>query len=277
MFNKNHLKTFLFVPATRIERVEKAFAAGADDVIIDWEDAVEASEKTQARQNTLDYYKNIEAQPAWIRINATTSAHYQDDIAALKNLPNIKGILLPKAEYASDINSLHTSYNKAIIAVIETAQGMMNIPQLALSDGLFAFSYGCLDLANDLGVQTGSLAANSIFERLRIDLLLNSRIHNLHAPIETIFPDFNDDNGLHQFTTHWHNMGFGGMLCIHPKQIATIKTALKPNADILEFAQKVVAYAEQSGLAAFQIDGKMVDTPVIERAKQLLANSSSAS
>ena len=148
--------------------------------------------------------------------------------------------------------------------------GILNLPQLAFAHGLHALSYGCLDLSNNLGIQTGTAAADVFFNRLRTDLLLHSHLNSLHPPIETVFPDFSDNEGLRSFTAFWRDMGFGGMLCIHPKQVAVTKLMLRPSAETLEFAEKVLTEYEQNGSPVFQIDGQMVDIPVIERAKKLL-------
>lgn len=263
-------QVFLFVPATNPERIPKAFAAGADEVIVDWEDSVAPKEKAQARMNTAAYCADVSARRIWLRINSVSSSYFADDLLALTLLPNIKGVILPKAERPADIASLYQNCEKPIIAIIETAKGMLNLPQLAFSSGLHALSYGCLDLSAELGIRMGSPAADAFFNRLRSDLLLHSRLNNLNPPLETIFPDLNNDQGLRTFACFWHDMGFGGMMCIHPKQVAIVKLLLHPSAEMLDFAEKVVAEAERSGAGVFQIDGQMVDIPVIERAKRLL-------
>ncbi len=263
-------KIFLFVPATQPDRIPKAFGIGADEVIADWEDSVSPANKAQARSNIADYCATANARPIWLRINSANSTHFADDLAALKNLPAVKGIILPKAERPADITSLYQSSGKPVIAVLETALGILNLPQLAFAHGLHALSYGCLDLSNNLGIQTGTAAADVFFNRLRTDLLLHSHLNSLHPPIETVFPDFSDNEGLRSFTAFWRDMGFGGMLCIHPKQVAVTKLMLRPSAETLEFAEKVLTEYEQNGSPVFQIDGQMVDIPVIERAKKLL-------
>ncbi|MDO4878097.1 MAG: CoA ester lyase [Neisseria sp.] len=263
-------QVFLFVPATHPERIAKAFAAGADEVIVDWEDSVAPREKAQARMNVAAYCADPAARRIWLRVNSVNSSCFADDLLALTLLPDIKGVILPKAERPADIASLHQSCEKPVIAVIETAKGMLNLPQLAFAEGLHALSYGCIDLSSELGIRLGSLAADAFFNRLRTDLLLHSRLNNLNPPLETVFPDFNDDKGLRNFAAFWHDMGFGGMMCIHPKQVAIVKLLLQPSAETLDFAEKVVSEAERSGAGVFQINGQMVDIPVIERAKRLL-------
>ena len=117
-------KIFLFVPATQPDRIPKAFGIGADEVIADWEDSVSPANKAQARTNIADYCATANARPIWLRINSANSTHFTDDLAALQNLPAVKGIILPKAERPADITSLYQSSGKPVIAVLETALGI---------------------------------------------------------------------------------------------------------------------------------------------------------
>lgn len=265
-------QTYLFVPANRPERIAKAFAAGADEVIVDWEDAVPADEKAAARAATADYCRSG-APAVWLRLNGAASPHHAADLAAAAALPEIKGVLLAKTETAAEVETVYQQIGKPVIAVIENVHGWNNVPDIARTNGVAAFTYGCLDLANSLGVRYGTAAAQTVFDRLRTDLLLHSCLNQLAAPIETIYPDFNDTTGLQNAARYWHDMGFGGALCIHPKQVAAIKEALRPSENELAFAAKVLDEAERSGAAVFQVDGQMVDAPVIAWARHVLAAS----
>lgn len=270
MLNRPIPKIFLFVPATRPERIAKAFACGADEVIVDWEDTVAPQDKTLARANTADYGSRTDAAEVWIRINGAHTPFHADDVESVSRIPKIKGLVLGKTVSADEVASLHRATSKPVIAGIESAQGMADMADIARSDGLFALTYGCLDLANDLGVNYGTAAAQTVFDRLRTDMLLHSRINRLHPPIETVFPDFNDHEANRRNAEYWRDMGFGGVLCIHPKQVAAVKDALRPSEDLLAFARKVLAEAEHSGQAVFQVDGQMIDAPVIEWAKWIV-------
>lgn len=266
-----NINSWLFVPATRMDRVAKAFASGADAVIVDLEDTVAIADKAQARIAIHNYYKSQDYQAVWLRINQAGSAEFTHDIALCQQLPNLAGIILAKAEQGADIARVHQATGLPVIALIETAIGLYQIDAMAKASGLVAFSYGFLDLCNDLRVQVGTLAADSIANQIRYQLLLSSRVHQLLAPIDTIYPDFQDDNGLSARVQLWSQMGLSGMLCIHPKQVAVIKTALQPSDAELDFAKRVVAEYERSSEAVFKVDGIMVDAPVIERCRQLLA------
>ena len=263
-------KSWLFVPATRIDRVAKAFASGADAVIIYLEDTVALVDKAQARLAIEDYYNSPAYQPLWLRINQATSSEFANDVALCQRLPNLTGIILAKAEQAADIEHLYQHTGLAVVALIETAVGLYQVDAMAKALGLVAFSYGFLDLCNDLRVQVGTAAADIVANQLRYQLLVSSRANQLSAPIDSIYADFKDEAGLKDRVTLWSQMGMSGMLCIHPKQVAIVQQALQPTEQQLDFAKKVIAEFERSGQAVFKIDGNMVDAPVVQRCRQLL-------
>ncbi len=263
-------KSWLFVPATRMDRVAKAFASGADAVIVDLEDAVALADKEQARQSLQDYYNSADYLPVWVRINQASSSEFAKDLILCQQLPNLAGVILAKAEQAADIEHVHKVTNLPVIALVESAVGLYQIDSMAGASGLLAFSYGFLDLCNDLNVTVGTTASDIIANQIRYQLLITSKVHQLLAPIDTIYPDFNDEDGLQSRVELWSEMGMLGMLCIHPKQVSVVERALSPTDSEMEFAKRVVTEYERSGHAVFKIDGNMVDAPVIQRCRQLL-------
>ncbi|WP_227678353.1 HpcH/HpaI aldolase/citrate lyase family protein [Psychrobacter vallis] len=267
-------KTWLFVPATRIDRVTKAFASGADAVIVDLEDAVAQADKAQAREALKNHYDDQNQkqtyQPIWLRINKAGSDAFHKDLALCQQMPKLAGVLLAKAEQAADIEFVHQRTGLPVIALVENAIGLYQIDNMAKATGLVAFSYGFLDLCNDIHVQVGTPAADIIANQIRYQLILTSKVHQLSAPIDTVYPDFNDETGLRARVQLWSQMGMSGMLCIHPKQVATVQQSLQPTDQELSFAQRVIEEYERSGRAVFKIEGEMVDAPVIARARQLL-------
>ena len=268
-------KTWLFVPATKIDRIDKAFASGADAVIVDLEDAVAKQDKAEARDALKNYYDEQNErqtyQPIWLRINKAGSEEFFKDIVLCQQMPNLAGVLLAKAERAEDIESVHQLTGLPVIALIESAIGLYQIDSMAKAAGLAAFSYGFLDLCNDLRVQVGTPSADLIANQIRYQFIVVSKVHKLAPPIDTIYPDFNDEVGLRARVQLWSQMGMSGMLCIHPKQVASVQQALQPTDKALEFAKRVIEEYERSGQAVFKIDGEMVDAPVIERCRQLLS------
>jgi len=264
-------KTWLFVPATRIDRVAKAFASGADAVIVDLEDAVAPEDKASAREALQQYHDSAGYQPIWVRINKAGSEEFFKDIVICQTMPNLAGVLLAKAEQGADIESVHQLTNLPVIALIESAIGLYQVDSMAKAVGLAAFSYGFLDLCNDLHVQVGTPAADIVANQIRYQLVLTSKVHQLAPPVDTVYPDFHDDKGLSARVQLWSQMGMSGMLCIHPKQVVVAQQTLRPTDEALLFAQQVVEEYERSGRAVFEINGEMVDAPVIERCRQLLA------
>ena len=267
------MKTWLFVPATKLALIAKVFASGADAVIVDLEDTVALEDKAQAREDLREYLSNVSAEnfrPVWLRINKASSAEFDKDIALCKELQNIEGIILAKAEHQADIEKAHSATDLPIIALVESALGLYQLDSMAKATGLAVFSYGFLDLCNDLGVQVGTSAADIVASQIRYKLILISKVHQLAAPIDTIYPDFNDSEGLTLRVKLWSQMGLSGMLCIHPKQVAVVTEALKPTNSEIEFAKQVIAEYERSGEAVFKIEGEMVDAPVIQRCYRVL-------
>ncbi|STZ75453.1 HpcH/HpaI aldolase/citrate lyase family protein [Bergeriella denitrificans] len=264
-------KTFLFVPATRPDRFAKAWASGADEVVLDWEDTVAPADKAAARQHTAAYGSAAGSRAVWVRVNAAGSPYHADDAAALAGQAYVKGVVLAKAERAADIAALHRQTGKPVIAAVETAAGMAAVADLARAPGVFALTYGCLDLAGSLGVRFGSRAAQAVFDRLRGDLLLHSRICGLHPPLETTLPEFKDEAAMAENMAYWRDFGFGGVLCIHPNQVAAARAVCQPSEAERAFATEVLAEAQRSGQAVFQVGGQMVDLPVIEWAKRVAA------
>lgn len=267
--------SYLFVPAINIERVEKAFARGADAVIVDLEDAVSDTVKHQSRDNLVNYLTQVNAQPVWVRINAASGLHQQTDIDLLKSLPidalsKVAGIVLPKVESVIEIDRVRHALAKPMIALIETPKGMANIAEIATAAGLTALSYGFLDICEKLGVRADSEAGQMVANQIRYQLSLHSALNGLTPPIECVYPPFNDDDGLMQNVQWWRDLGFSGMLCIHPNQVAIVNQLAQPSAEQLDFAKQVVEHYNATGLAAFAIDGQMVDTPVIVQAQKLL-------
>jgi (S)-citramalyl-CoA lyase len=264
------LRSALFVPATRPDRYAKAMAAGADAVIIDLEDAVEHENKDTARQHVLDYARQYPEAAFYVRVNDTRTPWFASDLSMCADLPSLRGILLPKAESADEVRQVASS-GIAVLPIIESAKGVLALAELAAANGVDRLSFGSLDLMLDVGTVPDTDGADMLLNHIRCQVLLHSRAHGLNAPLDGVYPAFSDSSGLERIARQVRNMGFGGMLCIHPSQIGTIHAAFAPTAAEVDWARRVLAIAESTGSAAFQMDGKMVDAPVIEQARQIRA------
>lgn len=265
------VRSALFVPGSRPERFAKALAAGADAVIVDFEDAVEELLKRQARDNLAAFLQANPEARVWVRVNAPEHAEHAADLAFCKAHQGVVGVLLPKVESTAHVAAVHAT-GKPIWPIVESAKGLLALAQIAHAPGVERLSFGGLDLALDLNLNNGTPAAQFVLDQARMAVQLHSRSANLLPPLDGVYPAIGDPEGLAASVRHAYDMGFGGALCIHPKQVAVIHEALAPNADALAWAQRVVdASAVAGGAGAFQLDGQMVDAPVLLRAQRLLA------
>lgn len=266
--NAEIVRSALFVPATRPERIPKALVSGADRVIVDLEDAVEEALKEQARDNLEQFLSDQPQARVLVRVNAPGHWAHEADLALCQRHPGVVGILLPKAETVGQIERAHAT-GKAVWPIIESARGLAALPLLAAAAGVDRLSFGSLDLGLDLGLNTGSTAAEQVLGHARYAVLLHSRVAGLAAPLDGVFPAIQDTDGLQRQVRFARDMGFAGALCIHPGQVSVIHAALKPSAAELDWAQRVVEHAE-TGVGVFTLDGQMVDAPVILRARAML-------
>lgn len=264
------MRSVLFVPGSRPERFSKALAAGADAVIIDLEDAVEQEHKASARAHIRDFATASPELSFMVRINDATTSWFEDDLALCAGLQNVTSVVLPKAESQAQIEQVRET-GKEVLPIVESAVGVLALAELAASPGVSRLSFGSLDMMLELGTTPDTAAAHTLLEHIRCQILLHSAAQGLEPPLDGVYPDFSDMPGLQEHAMHIRQMGFAGMLCIHPAQIAPIHAAFAPSSKEQAWARRVVDIADRSGSSAFQLDGKMVDVPVIQRARRIIA------
>lgn len=266
---KAPLRSALFVPATRPDRFPKAIASGADAVIVDLEDSVAPGLKASARQALADYVRAHPDEPLWVRINDGSTVWFDEDLALIRSLPAVAGIVLPKAQRAEHVYIV-SGAGKPLIPVIESAAGVRELDRIAAANGVVRLSFGILDLVVELGTRPETAAARFVLDQLRFQILVASRMHGLAAPLDSVYADFSDLQGLEAAATMAHDMGFGGMLCIHPRQVPVVHAVYQLSAQELDWARRVVARADETGEYTFRLDGQMVDKPLIVRARQIV-------
>lgn len=262
------IRTALFVPASRPERIPKALATGADVVIVDLEDAVQESLKVEARGHLDAFLSATPEARLLVRINAAAHPGQADDLELCRRHPGVIGVLLPKVESAAQV-SVAASAGKPVWPIIESVAGLLQLAEIARVAGVERLSFGGLDLALDLGLASGSAAAERMLDQARYAILLHSRGAGLATPLESVFPAIHDLEGLARTTQAARDMGFGGLLCIHPSQVACVHQALMPGTDELAWARRVLS-ANEAGEGVFVVDGQMVDAPVVGRARRVL-------
>lgn len=246
-------RTYLFVPGNRPERFAKAYSSGADAVIIDLEDAVSQGEKLVARANAAAWVSP--EHPVLIRINGA------DDLAVC-GLPGVAGIVLPKAERVEDMPQI----DKPVLPIIETARGFWNVSALAHAPNVQRLMFGSIDFQLDLGIH----GEGEELLYFRSQLVLVSRIAGLPAPVDGITTVFDSPDAVRTDTQRARRLGFGGKLCIHPKQVPIVNQCFGPTREEEAWARRVVDAAATADGGAISLDGQMIDRPVLARALELL-------
>lgn len=262
-------RTYLFVPGTRPERFGKALASGADVVVLDLEDAVAADDKDEARKIVAEWF--LAATPAdrariVVRINDAGSAWFAKDLLALRDA-GATAVLLPKAESAQQVAATRAALPGAnVLALIESALGVVEVDGVA-AGGASRLVFGTLDFALDLDLDIATDASGLAYAASRIALA--SRIAGLPAPVAGVTPQLDDPVRLLADLAVARRHGFGAKLCIHPSQVRPIHSALRPTADAVDWAQRVLA-ADAASPGAARLDGRMVDRPVVLQARRTL-------
>jgi citrate lyase subunit beta/citryl-CoA lyase len=260
-------RSYLFVPGNRPERFAKACAAGADAVILDLEDAVPLAEKNTARAGVAAWLSS--EQNVLVRINGADTEWFRDDLELCK-MPGVAGIILPKAERIDDIALVErTGETKAILPLIETAQGFVNAQAIAQARGVQRLMFGTIDFKLDLGID----GDDQELLYFRSQLVLASRVAGIQAPIDGVTTAIDDPEELRRDTLRARRLGFGGKLCIHPKQVGFVNQYFSPSASDVAWAKRVLEAATAADGAAVAVDGKMVDRPVILRAQEIVNES----
>jgi citrate lyase subunit beta/citryl-CoA lyase len=274
----------LFVPATSTRKIDKAFASAADAVIIDLEDAVATAEKPAARRLLIDIAAVPRRLPAWVRINATSTPFCLHDVEAACT-PRIAGIILPKVESAEQVRTIDWAMAQfeadvglpvgsvGLMGIVETSRGLSAVDVIAgASPRLSRLLFGAVDLAADMSIDIDDAAGAT--QQARFAIARASFAAGLAPPIDTAYTDIPNLDELRASASRARALGYGGKTCIHPTQIEVVNSVFSPSEKQLAWAARVVdafADAERRGLAALQLDGEMLDYPVIERARRILA------
>jgi citrate lyase subunit beta/citryl-CoA lyase len=257
-------RSFLFGPANRPDRFDKALSCGADAVILDLEDAVPPESKTEARHSVAAWLSG--SHRVIIRINAADTPWFKDDLA-LARLPGVAGIMLPKAERIDEVFSVSCiGAGTAVFPMIETAAGLNNVNTIARAQGVQRLVFGSIDFQLDLGISGDEMELLPY----RTQLVMASRLARLAAPIDGVSTSIDDAQLLAADTLRSRRLGFGGKLCIHPRQVSAVNASFCATPEELAWARRVLEAAARSAGAAVAVDGKMVDRPVMMRAQAMI-------
>jgi citrate lyase subunit beta/citryl-CoA lyase len=258
--------TWLFVPGDRPDRFAKAASAGADEVVIDLEDAVAPTSKPVARGAVVDWLS--EGGQAWVRVNATDTEWHQDDLQAVVGAPGLRGLILPKLESAEKAEGVRTVLpaGLGLVGLIETARGVLGAEALADSGVVDRLALGTIDLALDLGATD----CDQVMLHPRSVLVHASRAAGLPGPVDGV-TTVCDDGVVAAAAHRARTLGFGGKFCIHPRQVDLVRAGFAPNEDELRWASRIEEAARCQDAGTFAVDGQMIDRPVLTRAREILA------
>ena len=269
------MRSVLFVPGTRPDRFASAIASGADAIVFDLEDSVDRSKKTEARMAVSAFLSQPPATPAalFVRVNTVDSAWHQEDLESFKGLQTIAGIVLPKAEMPAHVAAVAEGMAAGrVIPLIETARGVLNAPAIAAAaDSIPALLFGAEDLTAQIGIPRTIDGDELVVARSQVVLAATSVGADA---IDAVFIDINAADDLRRDARRARAMGFRGKMAIHPSQIPVIHEVFSPSPAERAQAQRIVdAFdrAQATGEAVIRLDDRMVDMPVVVRARRLLA------
>lgn len=283
------LRTLLFVPGDRPDRIAKAIGSSADGVAIDLEDAVALSRKDAARTLTVGALRDVPADGSpviCVRINAIDSGFADDDVVALESvLDRIDLIIVPMSANADAVRHTAELLTQAerwigargrtgIIPLIETAEGVFDARAIAAADArVHTLAFGPADLSRELGVTPTADGDEFLFARSQ--LVLAAAAAHRPPPIDGPYLDLGDDAGLGRSARRARALGFSGKQVIHPGQIDTVAAAFAATAAEIDWARAVDAAftaAEADGVSSIRLtDGTFVDYPIARRARAILA------
>ena len=263
------VRSYLYVPGDRADRLEKAVERGADAIIADLEDAVAPSSKDAARESVSEWLAKISEDQSspqiWVRVNS--GERMEDDVAAVAK-PGLTGVYIPKVESPETLLELPADLKVA--ALIESARGVYAAREIA--EHVSHLALGEADLTAELGV-TPSEGAPELMS-IRTQVVLASAAAGISPPVGPVSTDFKDLEALRQSTESLKRMGFRGRAAIHPAQVPIINEVFTPTDDEVESAKKVLALYEEamangSGAIADE-NGRMIDEAVARAARQTL-------
>ncbi len=285
-------RTFLFAPGNHPRRVEKALGLQADAVILDLEDAVAVSDKQAARKAVAEALRRPRRGRGYVRVNApSTPFCYRDLVETLHE--KVDGVFLPKVESAADLHAVDwlmaalerdqgiAEGSIDLVPMVETAAGVARVDRIVQARSLRPYgapwrvkrvAFGAADFSYDAGLVPSLEEPELASARDRV--VLASRAAGIEAPLDSPWFHLRDMDGFRRALERSRRGGFQGRLCVHPDQVPVANQAFTPSADEVARAERIDAAfreVEANGGAAVEVDGQMVDYPVVYRARALLA------
>jgi citrate lyase subunit beta/citryl-CoA lyase len=276
-------RSWMFIPGNHQRRLEKARELQADVVVYDLEDAVPITEKEKAREMVKRTLETNRGKTQFVRVNDPSTPYHEADVSGLVG-PDLAGIILPKASDREQLLRVDHLLAQAerqcgrpigsteVVPLIETALGLYRAFEIASACGrVKRLAFGSVDFTLDIGAQLTKEGTEILFARSQLVVL--SRAAGIEPPIDAVYIHVKDAEGLERDARLARQLGFQGKLVIHPDQIGVVHQVFSPSEAETDEARKIVEAFEQAvacGLAAVQVDGKMIDYPVAERARRIL-------
>jgi citrate lyase subunit beta / citryl-CoA lyase len=263
----------LFCPADRPERYQKA-ATRADAVILDLEDAVAPADKQRARGAILAQLgaagdvPELDPSRTIIRVNPAGTDEFEKDLHCLAHTP-YKTVMLAKAESAAQLEAL-SGYQ--VIALCETAMGVLNAPSITAAPNVVALMWGAEDLLASLGGTSSRKddgAYRAVALHARSSVLLAARAFGKEA-VDAVYTNIPDLTGLASEAADAVASGFGSKACIHPSQAAVVRGAYAPSEAEVSAAAELLQAAAAAGQGVFQYKGQMIDGPILKHAEAVI-------
>jgi len=278
--------SWLFIPGASEKMLARAPGVAAGAVILDLEDAVAPDRKVTARSLVAETVRARSiAAPTFVRINPLEDGLGYADLAQVV-APGLRGVMLPKAATTAQLEALDLALREAeaaagvepgsvlVAALVETPQGVLNLPELARGPRVCALCLGGEDFALALGARRTPLGQELDFARAM--LVTAAAAAGLQA-VDTVWTDVHDLEGLRLECRRNRDHGFTGKLAIHPGQLDTIRDAFAPGPEELAAARRIVEAFEGSAGGVVAVDGEMIDAPVVKRARRILASAAPSS
>ena len=274
----SHIRSLLFAPGSDERKLRKALESAADGVVADLEDAVAPDEKAAARdvvRRVLRTAVTGTGRPAAVRVNGVETPYFRDDLVLVSELAP-DALVVPKA--SPEAVAALGSEGPPVIAIVETAEGLRLAYETARSPRVVALVLGAADLGAELGLEPRSDGLEILYARSKV--VVDSAAAGIRAPVDVVYLDLHDLEGLEEQARLARSLGFRGKACVHPDQVEVVNRVFAPTSAEVDWARRVVEAFEQGELAGrgvVALDGTMVDLPVVERARRILAEAKGAS
>jgi citrate lyase subunit beta/citryl-CoA lyase len=277
-------RSVLFSPGDQPDLMRKAPGSGADAVVLDLEDAVAPSQKPTAREAIHEVLTDPEFDPdcsVWVRVNPPGTVVDADVTTALADSTAVDAVMVPKVGDAAGLERVvdlldEHGVDVPVIALIESAAGVLHAQEIAAADRVEAVAIGAEDLAADIGATRTEEGVEVLHAREQI--VLAAAAAGIDA-LDTIHVDVDDAEGLESAAEFTVQLGFDGKMAIHPAQVPIINDAFTPSEERIDWAERVLAArdeADAEGRGVFRVDDEMIDAPLIAQADQILERARAA-